>query len=103
MDLAAANDFASSRSRGVLSTIRRDGRPQLSNVMYVADGATFEISVTDARAKTRNLRRDPRAVLYVPGDLCFGDKPARNFVRLSYGVLSETNLVEAARRFCSQA
>jgi len=68
MDLAAANDFASSRSRGVLSTIRRDGRPQLSNVMYVADGATFEISVTDARAKTRNLRRDPRAVLYVPGD-----------------------------------
>lgn len=42
-------------------------------------------------------------VLYVPGDLCFGDKPARNFVRLSYGVLNETNLVEAARRFCSQA
>jgi len=42
-------------------------------------------------------------VLYVPGDLCFGDKPAKNFVRLSYGVLSEPNLVEAARRFCSQA
>lgn len=41
-------------------------------------------------------------VLYVPGDLCFGDRPSRNFVRLSYGVLSETNLVEAARRFCSQ-
>jgi 2-aminoadipate transaminase len=41
-------------------------------------------------------------VLYVPGDLCFGDQPARNFVRLSYGVLSEANLVEAARRFCSQ-
>ena len=42
-------------------------------------------------------------VLYVPGDLCFGDQPARNFVRLSYGVLSEPNLIEAARRFCSQA
>ena len=41
-------------------------------------------------------------VLYVPGDLCFGDQPARNFVRLSYGVLSEENLREAARRFCSQ-
>ena len=41
-------------------------------------------------------------VLYVPGDLCFGDQPARNFVRLSYGVLSEANLTEAARRFCSQ-
>jgi 2-aminoadipate transaminase len=42
-------------------------------------------------------------VLYVPGDLCFGDRPAHNFVRLSYGVLSEANLAEAARRFCSQA
>jgi 2-aminoadipate transaminase len=41
-------------------------------------------------------------VLYVPGDLCFGDRPARNFVRLSYGVLNEHNLAEAARRFCSQ-
>ena len=41
-------------------------------------------------------------VLYVPGDLCFGDQPARNFVRLSYGVLNEENLTEAARRFCSQ-
>ena len=26
------------------------------------------MSVTDTRAKTRNLRRDPRASLYVPGD-----------------------------------
>ncbi len=42
-------------------------------------------------------------VLYVPGELCFGDKPARNFVRLSYGVLSEENLAEAARRFCTVA
>ncbi len=42
-------------------------------------------------------------VLYVPGDLCFGDHPAKHFVRLSYGVLDEKNLVEAAHRFCSQA
>jgi len=41
-------------------------------------------------------------VLYVPGDLCFGDHPAKNFVRLSYGVLGEKNLIEAARRFCGQ-
>jgi hypothetical protein len=26
------------------------------------------ISVTDSRAKTKNLRRDPRASLYVVGD-----------------------------------
>ena len=38
-------------------------------------------------------------VLYVPGELCFGDTVPRNFVRLSYGVLAEPELTEAARRF----
>jgi 2-aminoadipate transaminase len=38
-------------------------------------------------------------VLYVPGDLCFGDDAPRNFVRLSFGVLGGDDLVEAARRF----
>lgn len=42
-------------------------------------------------------------VLYVPGDLCFGDNAPRNFVRLSFGVLNETDLVEAARRFVTVA
>lgn len=39
-------------------------------------------------------------VLYVPGELCFGNKPAHNYIRLSYGVLSEASLSEGARRFC---
>ncbi|MEP6851917.1 MAG: PPOX class F420-dependent oxidoreductase [bacterium] len=58
--------LASSR-RGVLGTIRRDGRPQLSNVDYAYDPerAMVRVSVTDDRAKARNLRRDPRAVLHV--------------------------------------
>jgi 2-aminoadipate transaminase len=42
-------------------------------------------------------------VLYVPGDLCFGDFAPKNFVRLSFGVLSESNLVEAGRRFVTVA
>jgi 2-aminoadipate transaminase len=42
-------------------------------------------------------------VLYVPGELCFGDDPARNFVRASFGVLSEADLIEAGRRFVSVA
>ena len=51
---------------GVLATIRANGRPQLSNIVYVPDeGDTFLISITDDRAKTANLRRDPRASLYV--------------------------------------
>jgi 2-aminoadipate transaminase len=38
-------------------------------------------------------------VLYVPGELCFGDQPAKNFIRLSFGVLGERDLAEAGRRF----
>ena len=54
-------------SLGVLATIKGDGRPQLSNVSYHFDPRTraVEISVTEPRAKTRNLRRDPRASLMV--------------------------------------
>lgn len=54
----------------VLATIRRDGRPQLSNILYTWDPGEriARISTTAKRAKTRNLMRDPRATLYVPGD-----------------------------------
>ncbi|WP_020386027.1 PPOX class F420-dependent oxidoreductase [Kribbella catacumbae] len=52
---------------GVLVTIKRDGRPQLSNVTYLYDGDQVRVSLTDGRAKTKNLRRDPRASLYVNG------------------------------------
>ena len=69
MDLAEALAFARDRKQGVLATIRSNGRPQLSNIAYVPDeGDTFLISITDDRAKTANLRRDPRASLYVLGD-----------------------------------
>ncbi|CAN5328048.1 PPOX class F420-dependent oxidoreductase [soil metagenome] len=53
--------------RGVLGTLKRDGRPQLSNVGYTYDrrSRVALISVTDSRAKTRNLRRDPRASFHV--------------------------------------
>lgn len=52
---------------GVLTTLKRDGRPQLSNVghTYDPERRLIRISVTDGRAKTRNLRRDPRASYYV--------------------------------------
>ncbi len=39
-------------------------------------------------------------VLYVPGELCYGDSPAKNTARLTFGVLAEAELREAARRFC---
>ena len=57
-------------SLGVLATIKRDGRPQLSNVTYHFDprNLVVEVSITEPRAKTRNLRRDPRASILVSSD-----------------------------------
>jgi uncharacterized protein len=68
MDLDQALRFASEHTRGVLITIRRDGRPQSSTIAYTLKGNTARISVTDDRAKTKNLVRDPRAVLHVSSD-----------------------------------
>ena len=69
MELADALSFARGRRQGVLTTIWAKGRPQLSNIVYaLGDDDVARISVTDCRAKTRNLRQDPRASLYVVGD-----------------------------------
>ncbi|MGW4161339.1 PPOX class F420-dependent oxidoreductase [Streptomyces sp. NPDC004788] len=52
---------------GVLATLKADGRPQLSPVMPYFDEKTdtLYVSMTEGRAKTANLRRDPRAALEV--------------------------------------
>ena len=61
-DPALLDLFARLRG-GSLITLKRDGRPQASVVIHVWDPATrsVRVSLTDERAKTRNLRRDPRA------------------------------------------
>ncbi|MFB9239297.1 PPOX class F420-dependent oxidoreductase [Plantactinospora siamensis] len=60
-------DLVAARKLGVLATIKRNGRPQLSNVNYALDPGRklIRVSVTDDRAKVANLRRDPRASLQV--------------------------------------
>jgi PPOX class probable F420-dependent enzyme len=66
MELAAALSFVSDRHQGVLVTLKRDGRPQLSNIAYaLGDDGVIRISVTADRAKTANIARDARASLYV--------------------------------------
>ena len=42
-------------------------------------------------------------VLYVPGELCFGDRVVKNHIRLSFGVLDEAALAEAGARFARVA
>ncbi len=69
MEISEALDFVRQKNQGVLTTQKRDGRPQLSNIAYyVDDEGVIRISVTDGRVKTKNLARDPRASLYVTRD-----------------------------------
>lgn len=65
MTLEEALALVAGQQLGALVTLRRDGRPQTSNVVYAVRDREVLVSVTDSRAKTRNLRRDPRAALHV--------------------------------------
>lgn len=65
MDVQQALDWASKRRVGTLITLRRDGRAQSSDITYWVRDSKVEISLTESRAKTRNMAADPRVVLHV--------------------------------------
>jgi PPOX class probable F420-dependent enzyme len=69
MQISEAMGFVAERKNAMLLAIKSDGRPQSSNIAYVVnDAGQILISVTEGRAKTKNLRRDPRASLHVNRD-----------------------------------
>jgi PPOX class probable F420-dependent enzyme len=69
MDIEPALAFAREHRRGVLATIRKNGRPQLSIIAYgVDDDGVIRVSITATRAKTANMRRDPRVSLEIAAD-----------------------------------
>ena len=69
MHIDDALDFIRDKRNGILIALKSDGRPQSSNIAYaVGADDVIRISVTDGRAKTANLRRDPRASLHVNRD-----------------------------------
>ena len=69
MEISDALDFARDKRNGILIALKSDGRPQSSNIAFaVGDDDVIRISVTDGRAKTANLRRDPRASLHINRD-----------------------------------
>jgi len=69
MELDTALSFVRDHRNGVLTTLKGDGRPQLSNITYwVTDDGTIVISATGGRAKSNNLQRDGRASLHVTSD-----------------------------------
>lgn len=65
MDLDRALEWASDRTHAVLITLRSDGRAQSSDVVYAVVDGHIVVSVTDDRAKTANMRRDPRVVVHI--------------------------------------
>jgi PPOX class probable F420-dependent enzyme len=69
MELDQALAAARANHQSVLTTIRKDGRPQLSNVLHtVSDDGLIRVSTTADRAKYLNLRREPWAALKVDGE-----------------------------------
>jgi PPOX class probable F420-dependent enzyme len=67
----AQAEFIKRHRQAVLATIRKDGRPQLSNVLSLYMDGKLKISTTETRAKYHNLVRDPRATLLLQGDSFF--------------------------------
>lgn len=66
MILEDALAYAAPIGRGALATMKANGRPQISNIMFaVGNDGVIRISVTASRIKTANMRRDPRVSLHV--------------------------------------
>jgi PPOX class probable F420-dependent enzyme len=69
VDLEQALAAARANHQSVLTTLRRDGLPQLSNVLHaVGDDGLIRVSTTADRAKYANLVRNPWAALKVDGE-----------------------------------
>ena len=49
----------------IVATLRRDGTPHLTPTWVDTDGEHVLINTVEGRAKTRNLRRDPRVSVCV--------------------------------------
>jgi PPOX class probable F420-dependent enzyme len=51
----------------VLATIGPGGRPQLSNVWFLAEGDTIKMSLNTARQKVKNLQANPACSVIITG------------------------------------
>ncbi len=69
MNKSEALNYLKNNSRAVLTTIKRDGTPQMSLVDYGVDkDGLIRIQSTNPSAKSKNARRDPRVSLSIVGD-----------------------------------
>jgi PPOX class probable F420-dependent enzyme len=73
MDIPEALEFVRRNHHAILATTRADGSPQLSPVTVgVDDRSRIVVSTRETAVKTRNLRRDPHAVLCVVTQQFYG-------------------------------
>lgn len=96
LDIAQALAWASQRKTAVLITLRKDGRAQSSDIVYAVHDGEIHISLTATRAKTANMRRDPRIVLHIT------DPGAWSYVSFD-GVAELTDVTTAADDATSDA
>jgi PPOX class probable F420-dependent enzyme len=69
MNRAQAIQYLKENHRGVLATVKKDGRPQLSNIAYLYDPAgEIKISTTSDRFKAHNIKRNPQVSMLAQGD-----------------------------------
>jgi PPOX class probable F420-dependent enzyme len=58
-------DLLKGKNFGVVATVGEDGAPQTSVVWVDTDGENVVFNTTNARAKGRNLRHDPRVSISI--------------------------------------
>jgi PPOX class probable F420-dependent enzyme len=65
----ALSDLLGRQQFGTLASVKRDGRPHLTTMVYSwdAEARIVRFSTTADRIKVKHLRRDPRAALHVQG------------------------------------
>lgn len=85
------------------ASLREGGLTEAGWSWVIPGGGLYLWLIGPSNLDTRGhgaLWRDALAegVLYVPGNLCFGDTPEYNTLRLSYGVLGHSDLAEAGKR-----
>src|SRR6478735_8645295 len=84
MELEDALTVARNNREAVLTTIRSNGLPQLSNVLAaVGEDGVIRISTTADRAKFKNLVRRPWAAVHVNGENFFSYVVLEGDVELS--------------------
>ena len=84
MELEDALTVARNNREAVLTTIRSNGLPQLSNVLAaVGTDGVIRISTTADRAKFKNLARRPWAAVHVNGENFFSYVVLEGDVELS--------------------